>query len=153
MRRSFFLTTIMAVLTLAAQPSSAAEMICVLPDAPSISPTQAAEILQSALPGGRTLSTASEAELGDAFKAAVFSHEGSGAGVAALIAAGRPDLMPMLGETVRSVCPSSAEMILSGMGSSAASPSADEWAALALLEGAAPAAGPATPSDADGSPQ
>ena len=129
------------------------KVLCIIPDAKSVSPTDAAEALRASLPSGVTMGTASEEQLLAAYKDAAGQHEGYGGALAALLAAGRPDVVAALSETVKEICPSAAEVIIKEIDESASNPNPDQLAAIATTEGGAPAAGPEGGQDNNGSNQ
>jgi hypothetical protein len=88
-----------------------------------------------------------------AYKDAAGQHDGYGGALAALLAAGRPDVVAALSEAVKEICPATAEVIIKDIEESASNPNPDQLAAIATTEGGAPAAGPEGGQDNNGSNQ
>jgi hypothetical protein len=108
--------------------------------ATGVTASAASSALGAAL-GGVSLANATAAQLSAAYAAAVTSNAGMASDIASLMALGRPDQIASIEDAVKGSCPQAAPAILKKIAETASNPTADQLAALANQEGAAPAAG------------
>lgn len=150
---TFIFAAALALTTVAVAPAMAVSSVCAAPSGAAVAPSVAAQALQSSLPSGVTMGSATEAQVIAAYKDASSKNEGYAGALASIVAVGRPDLVAALSSAVKEICPSSADVIIQQINESASNPTADQLAAIAASEGVAPAAGGEGDAGPDGSNQ
>ena len=107
----------------------------------AVSSQQAVKMLQQAMGPAKSLSSGDKADIMAAFTHATGQNPDLLQELATLIAVARPDLVTDLKSTIQLIRPELAQQIIDQMEQASINPSVDQLAALANLEGAAPASG------------
>lgn len=102
--------------------------------------TKAAEALQQALGSTKILGTSEGPEVLQAFESAAIDNPALLSEMAVLLAVARPELVAEIKKSIRLLTPVDAESVIKTMEQASINPTVDQLAALAGLEGAAPAA-------------
>lgn len=104
--------------------------------AESVTPAEAAQVIQAQLGASQTLSNGESDNIIAAFEAAATAHPEMAAELAQLVAAARPDLGLQLKASIIKIAPDKADSIIELMEQAANNPTVDQLAALAEIEGA-----------------
>lgn len=104
-------------------------------------PAEAATALKQSLPSGSSLSLAAPEDVLAAFSTAALKHPEMLDQMAIVVSVARPELIDDLRPIVAGFSPSGVDAIMDKVDEASSNPSADQLAAIAEVEGAAPAAG------------
>ena len=104
-------------------------------------PSEAATALKQSLPSGSSLSMASPETVLAALSTAAAKNPEMLDQLAILVSVARPDLSEDLRQIVAEFSPSGVDAIMDKVDEASSNPAADQLAAIAEIEGAAPAAG------------